>query len=109
MPNSAKFVDMGKLPATDTIARHLLPITFAERQTPDGILMESSGTITYPQAIVAIAGGAGFTLAARSKLEQQSAALEGATQRPPQRKPLPVPPARPPATPAPPPAPPIGN
>jgi hypothetical protein len=40
------YVDVNKLPETETISRHLSPIVYSNRQLPDGWLIESSGPVT---------------------------------------------------------------
>jgi hypothetical protein len=49
-------VDLEKLPATDTIGRHLSPIVWSQRATDNGILCESVGPLTLNQLVVTGAG-----------------------------------------------------
>jgi hypothetical protein len=49
-------VELEKLPATDTIAKHLTPIVWSSRATDDGILCESAGPLTLNQMVVTGAG-----------------------------------------------------
>ena len=56
VPHAGDFVQMAKLPATDTVARHLLPMVLSSSQTDDGILLESSGPVTFFQTAAALAG-----------------------------------------------------
>jgi hypothetical protein len=58
-PSIGTFVDVQKLPPTETISRHLSPIVYTNRQTDDGFLVSSSGPITLSQAIVLLAAGGG--------------------------------------------------
>jgi len=61
LPGSSQWVDLKKLPQTETIAQHLTPITYAQTRLPNGYLIESSGPITMNQAALAAAGaGAAF-------------------------------------------------
>lgn len=59
LPDVAANIDTTKLPQTETITRHLSPIVFSQRVTSDGTLIESSGPITFNQALLAatVAGG----------------------------------------------------
>jgi hypothetical protein len=49
-------VELEKLPATDTIAKHLAPVVFSSRETDNGILCESVGPLTLNQMLVTGAG-----------------------------------------------------
>jgi hypothetical protein len=49
-------VDLEKLPATDTIGKHLAPVVWSSRQTDDGVLCESVGPLTLNQLVVTGAG-----------------------------------------------------
>lgn len=56
-----KFIDVQKLPETETISRHLSPIIYTNKQVAEGWVIESSGPVTLSQAFVlgaAAAGGA---------------------------------------------------
>lgn len=55
MPGAADIIEVGKLPETETIAKHLAPIVYAQTRFPDGYLIESRGPITLNQAVL---GGA---------------------------------------------------
>jgi hypothetical protein len=58
MPGAADMVDTGKLPQTETIARHLPPVILSQQRLEEGVLLESSGPVTVSQlAIAAAAGG----------------------------------------------------
>ncbi|MDD5200792.1 MAG: hypothetical protein PHC88_13425 [Terrimicrobiaceae bacterium] len=54
-----KFVDISKLPETETISRHLSPIIYTNKQLADGWLIESSGPVTLSQVFFVVGGGAG--------------------------------------------------
>lgn len=61
LPDVAANIDTTKLPQTETITKHLSPIVFSQRVTSEGTLIESSGPITFNQAILAAsAAGGGF-------------------------------------------------
>ena len=53
------YVDLGKLPATETITRHLSPTVFSEATDAQGVTMESLGSFTLGQAAVGLAMGVG--------------------------------------------------
>ena len=58
MPGAAAIIDSSKLPETETIARHLQPITYAQTRLESGYLIESRGPVTMNQtAIVSAAAG----------------------------------------------------
>jgi hypothetical protein len=61
MPGVSDIIDGSKLPETETIAKHLQPIVYAQTRIPEGYLVESSGPITMNQAFL-IAAGAGAAL-----------------------------------------------
>jgi len=56
MPALGEYIDPAKLPATETIAGYLGPITLTVRETGDGFVMESAGPLTFFQLFGA--GGA---------------------------------------------------
>ena len=58
MPGAADMVDTGKLPQTETIARHLPPVILSQQRLEDGVLLESSGPVTVSELAVAAAAGA---------------------------------------------------
>lgn len=62
MPGAADIIEAGKLPETETIARHLQPIVYAQTRFPDGYLIESRGPITLNQAVIGGASAAGAFL-----------------------------------------------
>jgi hypothetical protein len=57
-PDSAKYVDAGKLPDTETISKHLSPAVYSQSVTTDGTLVESVGPLTFNQVIGLSVGGA---------------------------------------------------
>ncbi len=59
-PDMAKVIDVEKLPDTEVISRHLSPILYTNRQTADGIIVESSGPITFSQGAGLVGVGAAF-------------------------------------------------
>ena len=61
MPGVSDIIDGSKLPETETIAKHLQPIVYAQTRLPEGYLVESSGPITMNQAFL-IAAAAGASL-----------------------------------------------
>jgi len=58
MPGAADMIDTGKLPQTETIARHLPPVILSAKRFEDGVLLESSGPVTVSELAVAAAAGA---------------------------------------------------
>ena len=62
-PDSAKYIDAGKLPGTEAISKHLSPAVYSQSVSADGTLIESVGPLTFNQvAIVAIGGTVAATL-----------------------------------------------
>ena len=55
VPHAGDYVQMAKLPASETISKHLLPMVLSSRQTSDGWLIESSGSVTFFQVAAAAA------------------------------------------------------
>ncbi len=58
MPAMNEYVDVGKLPAAETIAKHLAPIVSSQRYERDGYVGESIGPITLSQAAIGVTGAA---------------------------------------------------
>ena len=58
MPGAADVIDTGKLPQTETIARHLPPVILSQQRFEDGVFLESSGPVTVSELAVAAAAGA---------------------------------------------------
>jgi hypothetical protein len=57
MPDAAQYIDASKLPSTEAISKHLGPIVYSQSTSPEGILVESTGTITMNQALVGVLAG----------------------------------------------------
>jgi hypothetical protein len=53
MPAMNEYVDIGKLPTAETIAKHLTPIVSSQRYDRDGYTGESIGPITLSQGLTA--------------------------------------------------------
>ena len=58
LPQVNEYVDLGKLPEPDTIAKHLSPTVLSQTYSPDGCRLESVGSFTFGQASVVVIGGA---------------------------------------------------
>ncbi len=56
-------VDLEKLPATETVSRHLTPVVWTQRTLEDGILAESTGPLTLNQLVISGLGIGGFAAA----------------------------------------------
>jgi len=69
VPHLSDYVDISKLPAPETIRRHLSPMTSAVAVRDGGLLIESAGPVTTTQT--AIAGGVLFAVAAVPLIEQE--------------------------------------
>jgi hypothetical protein len=62
VPNLDRYVDPTMLPDAPEISRHLSPIMLTRRELSDGILDESTGSLTaYEVSLLAVAGAVGFT------------------------------------------------
>ena len=55
--DAGRYFDAGKLPGTETISRHLIPSLYTQSTTPDGTLVQSVGTLTFNQVLLAAIGG----------------------------------------------------
>lgn len=66
-PKVGEFVDVNKLPATETISKHLGPIVYSQSASEDGDLVESVGTVTFAQAAFGFGIGAGIAIAPTMK------------------------------------------
>src|SRR5205823_9186570 len=65
----SQYFDLSKLPATETISKHLAPIVYSHENTDGGSRTESVGPVTISQvAAVALAGA---TVAGTMKVEEQ--------------------------------------
>ena len=58
LPQASDYVDFGKLPEADSIAKHLSPTVVSQTYNPEGCLLESVGSVTFGQATAVIVGGA---------------------------------------------------
>jgi hypothetical protein len=62
VPNLERYLDPTMLPEAPEISSHLSPIMLTRRELPDGILDESTGSLTvYEVSLLAVAGAVGFT------------------------------------------------
>jgi len=69
VPHLADYVDIGKLPAPETISRHLSPLVASGAVRDGGVLVESAGPVTATQAALITVGVAGAAMV--PLLEQQ--------------------------------------
>jgi hypothetical protein len=97
-PQIGDYADLGKLPNTETISKHLSPIVFSQSLDGDGLTFESVGTVTFAQALIGVGAGAG---AAAVPMMQKQFGLPAA--KPSKPAPADVPDEMPSATPAAPP------
>lgn len=56
-PEAGQYLDAGKLPGTETISRHLAPSVYSQSANSEGTLIESVGTLTFNQVLMAAIGG----------------------------------------------------
>jgi hypothetical protein len=62
VPNLDRYLDPTMLPDAPEISSHLSPIMLTRRELSDGILDESTGSLTaYEVSLLAVAGAVGFT------------------------------------------------
>lgn len=54
MPGISDYVDVGKLPAPEIVAKHLSPIVSSQRYESDGYVTESFGPVTLSEAAVGV-------------------------------------------------------
>lgn len=118
MPDANSYVDFTKLPAPESVSRHLGPVALSQTATPDGLLVESVGPVTFNQIVAGGAigvGAAAIPFLTRQFKEGLSGALQGIppavpppTARPGSVSATPEPTLPPPSTP-PPPAPPVAE
>ena len=52
-PESAAQIDAGKLPPVDSIARHLGPLLVTQTRVDSGLLIETTGSITFTDLLIA--------------------------------------------------------
>lgn len=55
-------IDVHKLPATESISKHLHPIAYSSASLPDGFLAESVGPVTFTQSVIGVGIGVGAAL-----------------------------------------------
>ncbi len=55
MPAISDYVDVGKLPPPETVAKHLSPIVSSQRYDRDGYVTESVGPVTFSEAAIGLA------------------------------------------------------
>ena len=68
MPAISDYVDVGKLPPPEVVAKHLSPIVSSQRYDGDGYVTESVGPVTLSEAALAVAIPAIFGVEARQQL-----------------------------------------
>lgn len=51
MPGAFEFMDVSKLPETESVVRHLEPVWFSKRTVENGYLMETGGPVTFNQLV----------------------------------------------------------
>jgi hypothetical protein len=62
VPNLDRYLDPTMLPEASEVSRHLSPIMLTRRELSDGILDESTGSLSaYEVSLLAVAGAIGFT------------------------------------------------
>lgn len=59
MPDIGAVVDTTKLPQTETVTKHLTPMTLSQTISAEGTLIESSGPLTINQTLLAVLVAAG--------------------------------------------------
>jgi hypothetical protein len=79
VPHLSEYVDVGKLPAPETIARHLSPVVASVSVRDGGLLMESAGPVTTTQAVLvtAVTVGAAALPLVEEQIKGQSVAIPG--------------------------------
>lgn len=61
-PDINKYIDPAKLPATETISKHLSPIATSISNLPEGVYTESAGPVTFNQLTAVNAGLIGLAV-----------------------------------------------
>lgn len=61
LPGASDLMDFRKLPRTESVARHLEPVGFAQHVDANGIRLDSTGSITFMQGASILTGGIGAT------------------------------------------------
>lgn len=56
-PEAGSYIDAGKLPTAEAVSKHLGPSVYGQSVTKDGVLIESTGTLTFNQWLVGVIGG----------------------------------------------------
>ena len=59
-PQANDYVDLGKLPDADAISKHLSPIVFSQSSDDQGVLVQSTGPVTFFQAGAGLATVSGI-------------------------------------------------
>jgi hypothetical protein len=77
LPGIADTVDLTKLPAPETIIKHLSPIVMSQRYDGDGYISDSVGPVTVYQTIVGV-GGLGGAAAALYRYRPLAPAIDPA-------------------------------
>ena len=79
VPHLSNYVDIGKLPAPETITRHLGPMVTSGSVRDGGLLVESAGPVTTSQAVLvtAITVGAAALPVVEQQLQGQSVTIPG--------------------------------
>jgi len=54
MPAISDYVDVGKLPPPETVAKHLSPIVSSQHYETDGYVTESIGPVTLSEAAIGL-------------------------------------------------------
>lgn len=79
IPHLSDYVEIGKLPAPETISRHLTPLVASTAARDGGLLVESAGPVTTVQAalVAAISAGAVAFPMIEQQTKGQSVAIPG--------------------------------
>lgn len=79
VPHLADYVDIAKLPAPETISRHLGPMVASGAVKDGGLLLESAGPVTTMQAVLvtAVAVGAAAVPMIEQQIKGQSVTIPG--------------------------------
>ena len=100
-PQAGDYVDLRKLPDAEVISKHLSPIVYSQRLEDQGVLVESTGPVTFIQAGAGLGVTAGA--AALPMLQKQFGGVLGKSpgdEDAPDETPEPTPGASPDTTPA---------
>lgn len=55
---TGSYIDAGRMPAAETISKHLTPSVFSQSAVEGGALFESTGTLTFNQVLIGAVGSA---------------------------------------------------